>query len=1591
MLKIKKKPFFLSLFIFLIAFLIALPLFFSYFSGYFLKSYSKKIFSGEISYESLKFENGKIIAKNVIGSSDLFDIKIEEVFFKIKLNLPAFDVSSDILLIRPHVIVTNKKQIDLSDQNFWKGKKKLIKSKINVKDGKIELYEKNALVTKIHFNLEQKDFADTFFLNMGFDEKMEKRVGLQIKKENGAFLALLDFIKTPSKELFNFVSYFNDVHLKKMEGELNGNLTVKIDGSAKPSFLFDLSFLNLLLQESYTNKTIGVKKISIKGDSYSKAPKSILPKKFIPLKIKAEIEGGFLSSDNSLLEDVNGSFFYNPELGPNVTIKAMANIKGEKKECSLESRGYFNSKFCNWMDLNFSFSKERDSGIFLKLFEKKKDELLMQMKIDLDNEYFSFLHNILPEKLYSEFNILEGGLSLDGSVQIKDGLKKVVLENFLAKDIKFKVKAYDVSSKEISGSLDFDFADIDSTLSSSLMISGGNVLIGKDEIKDIKASVHLAKGFFEPSFLSCSYNDLKTSAKIDGNISEFVSNIEVKGPTKNILKNSNEQVLSVFSFKRKKEGGYFSGIVQLLGDQSKEENIVFGLNLKNFNFCDFKDSISSMWIRGENFVLEKWQGLFLKDIDLKGKVNFSAFLQNEKFCLQFQAKDFEYKTKDFLVKIEKIGSFEDVFFEKKNFVSFTYEKGLWNVDAPLLNGSYTMNSGLKFDCKNVKLLNHRGSVLFVIPEANSENLNLNGKVFFDFINNKLDIVTKSACGKVSDLSRFVSYFGLSVPAMEGTFESFDGGFYFSNSLKGQKPFDLKMSMAFKDLSYDICDYVHLSNAKMKMDFDAREDTLELENVEGLLKINKKSYNLICPLFSKKNKKLEYDLRIAKPTLDLLRIKGEASFGKNIDFVFDQKSHFLGEKFAASLKLDEKFAPYSFFEMSFDINKACALLDIDIGQKLEGIIKAKATLEKDFLKIEAKAADLLVGDKKIKSLFVNAEKDKEKFSIKELSLNDLKSSFSLEKKEGLLKIKDLLISHKNSFIEAEGTFVNSKVDLNLKNLKLDLEPSADFIKEFYYSDFLKNKLLIQGGGWISLWFKDFFPKIEADLDLKTSKFCYSGVWVENNGELNLCYSNEKGLNVSGLDLIFSSKDLDLSSLKSKFQYLSYDLKEKKWLLKGGYLYLPLSLMDHFQKNSSGSFKQMLYIAQNWLKIEKDLDLELDIEYENENFKSLSKEASIYLNGKKRDLKDLVIKVNKNECILDFKYLHENIYHEASHIFDFASLSGKLILGNESDPLSIFWSCEENNVIINKMLGNYFGLSVDMYLNDKKDRETYSLFGSIKVDFSKALSLMPQDVQTKLKMLQIAKGYEAGGNLSLFKSRPQFNSFEGKVIGKDFELFGLKLKTLFGNVKISPELLEIKGLKISDLAGVFFIPSIDLYKTEDSSWFFSVPKIEAYEIRPSLLKKVNDEESEMKPLVIKNFVVSKLKGKLNDTHSITGEGNFSFINSFKRGHSLFEIPSEVLGRIVGLDSELLVPVCGDVFYDIKDNKCSITKVNNVYSENGRSEFFLIGTPYMDFNGNLNIEIKMKQFVLFKITDKFIISIKGTLGKPELNLKKKKLFSD
>ena len=346
-----------------------------------------------------------------------------------------------------------------------------------------------------------------------------------------------------------------------------------------------------------------------------------------------------------------------------------------------------------------------------------------------------------------------------------------------------------------------------------------------------------------------------------------------------------------------------------------------------------------------------------------------------------------------------------------------------------------------------------------------------------------------------------------------------------------------------------------------------------------------------------------------------------------------------------------------------------------------------------------------------------------------------------------------------------------------------------------------------------------------------------------------------------------------------------------------------------------------------------------------------------------------------------------FHISTKIDFDDEIYGNLLVADEgSKPMIISWNFnEESGFKVQTVQGAICGM--DAYFHE--DLTTpMALVGTVKFDVAKLCRFIPDEIAHFFKEMEMGKGYELRGNLILDEENP---SFDGILGGKQFELLGYQMRTLLSHIYWSLNRVEIKDLKASDSAGIIKVDQLLLERSKNR-WELSIPTMKLLEFRPSLLSPLEGKQEEIKPLVIRELSMSKFRGWLDDIQTFTGMGYVHFINSFKRGHTVFDLPADFFGRIIGLDLELLIPVKGTLEYEVKDGKFFLSQLKETYSEGKRSKFFLVdkeGTPFVDFDGNLNIQIQMKQYVLFKITEAYILSIKGNVSKPNVSLERKKHF--
>lgn len=797
----------------------------------------------------------------------------------------------------------------------------------------------------------------------------------------------------------------------------------------------------------------------------------------------------------------------------------------------------------------------------------------------------------------------------------------------------------------------------------------------------------------------------------------------------------------------------------------------------------------------------------------------------------------------------------------------------------------------------------------------------------------------------------------------------------------------------------------LSNCRIEnasLELAATPEKISFFKIEGNGFYNQLNLHFACPLLIKTDRDWVFDFRFnhltgkKDPVWDLMRVAGNL---QGQTFLFDEeKSHFLG-------------VPLHFQKCELEGRGAFEACDLQFNLPWNALLAAEPFLHEwgipSFHQIplsgsaeirfryfregnsefSALGKDLQFQGKPLSFDFQAFEKEDGEWKIERCFFSDFSLNGQVKKENGIYRIGKGTGKWKNGLAaEFEGKIASSLLcDLSLSKVRIDLSQIGPLSSRFGLSlDRLEG--ILEGEGHFT-----YNGQVESDFDLVSSNLKAGSSLLENKGPIHLYFSSEKGVFFKGLDLQVLKPGFDFPWVDCKVDLLQYDFVRSHWILNHSRIRVPADFFVQLQKHPA---------LFQFFDEKQDLDLlaDLDCASDFSTFSCFMKEGFIPCGGEVRHIQDLQLEWNDKECKADFQAFHKGHTVQFGLDVDLGSaISGILqvqegtVAWGEENPLKIDWEYSpDNNLLIHSIEGAFGGVDASFYEEANQDGNT--LLGSVRVDFKALSDFIPSQIAEVFHELKMGSGYELKGRLKLKDKQAYFN---GLLLGKQVELFSYQFRTLLGQVDLSPQHVSISDLKISDHAGVMKIDRIWMGCTQENDpWTLLIPQISILEFRPSLLQKPGTEPGPVSPLVIRDLTLKDFKGILDDSKTYTAKGSLNFINSFKRETTVFDLPADVLSRIVGLDLELLIPVCGKVDFELKDRFFRLSELKEAFSQSHRSEFFLEKDPeeegpYMDLDGNLKILVKMKQFVLFKFTEAFLISIDGNLSDPQFSLQKKRRF--
>ncbi len=702
------------------------------------------------------------------------------------------------------------------------------------------------------------------------------------------------------------------------------------------------------------------------------------------------------------------------------------------------------------------------------------------------------------------------------------------------------------------------------------------------------------------------------------------------------------------------------------------------------------------------------------------------------------------------------------------------------------------------------------------------------------------------------------------------------------------------------------------------------------DVEGAMQVLHQEIPFRCPNLSKRGSCWQFDFRLTRPTWDLVRVMGQYDGQK---MRFDSKSHLLG----APLHFTP--SPFGEIDVSFKLPHSFLLAAAPFLGEWGVNVQKWPWVSDSEIQMHYQKEHSTIQWACEQMQFVAQQKGEE-WDVEIIS--DFRARATVRKGGQLLGQASWKTGVQIEFDgkvspTLQGTFLLPKIRLDLSQL-----PSYGA------------KGIVEGRGEIS-----YLDTLEAHFDCLVSQLQIEGHDLENRGPLHVDYSSLHGVKVRGIDV--------QGALSGQVDLLTCDALMSRWTFHHAQMHLPAIWLTH-------PFLSFLD-PENGLDVVADLEIASDLS----TFVCTMPEGLIPCAGAARVVADLHLFWGNRSCKATFRHKGELCRLR----FDVGDIvQGRLILGEQNHPLAIDWTYDRA-LYIQSCEGSFGGIEASFHAESPNH-----LIGSARIHFAQLSNWIPADIGEVFQEIKMGGGYELKGRLIIEGGLPHFR---GILAGKQHELFGCQFRTLLAQLDIDPDRVRIYDLKISDTAGSMKIEELLIASRENGPWTISIPQLTLFDVRPSLLQKPGEEVGPISPLVVRELVLKDFQGLLDEGNTYTATGHLHFINSYKRGETVFDYPVNMLSRIVGLDLELLIPVCGDLSFQLKEGRFTLTELAHAFSEGQRSEFFLEmdPPPTMDLDGNLQIFVKMKQFVLLKITESFLISIDGQLSDPQFHLQRRRFF--
>lgn len=1095
----------------------------------------------------------------------------------------------------------------------------------------------------------------------------------------------------------------------------------------------------------------------------------------------------------------------------------------------------------------------------------------------------------------------------------------------------------------------------------SLKLDAGRFTLKTATVADLYADLSISQGKFQEGNARALYNGMESTASFSGCLHEILAEIRVRGSWSDFcnLAGFNIPGSDPLEASLLVKGDLDAFSVSFCLPFAEEEKLLGSIFVDGFEVCEAS-------LAAKRFDFSRI------DPSWGGAADLSVSYRDAKWSGKVLGDDLFFKWKDAFVWIPTLET-SGVYENERLFASAKKVAG----EASLLGEAVPFTAALFLENRLLSVL---------LEEADFAGIDVAGECLFA-LEQKIPF-SFEATRLQGDLRGAAEHAGLDLSGkIESAFFCLDGASVEDPS---------SWNWAFSGRLFKVA-HQGLQDAEAFISADSKTGLLSLTDLKGGMQIGESKFP-IRGFAQYEEAGWRFDVRMEDRFRTLARLSGFAEReAPRISFQFDpEKSHVLGARLQVqecktgnekleTLKLASKVCFKDLRSWRGSLGKIDKRVKSLLDAPFEGTLAIEVDLRANALSLVRIEGEEAVWKGQGIPLQVALFQSGEKWKIEELQIGDFVGEANFFRTEDGWGIEGGALRYKEGAEVAVTGMIGPDLqcELSLESLCVKLQKSG-FEKIFGE---------VYGSGSVNVDWRDDF-RYEADLDLVVSPLAADSFLMENAKPLQLHFSKRQGLLIRGVDLKVRKPNWENSSLYGRIGLVQYDLAERRWHLHHSHLRLPTDSFALLLEKLGPAHPVAGILASLDPKNDLECYAELSFTDDFSHFSCSMKEGFIPFLGAVRHLQNVDLRYGKSEASIDFLALHQGNSIKIGASLDLDKLSGQLTFEDEGRPLeegeralAVKWEINPNKgFVIHSIEGSFGGIEASFH--EEVQEKGSSLIGSAKLDFEYLSSLISPRIGRVFNELKMGKGYELKGRFFYGLDWKEAH-FIGLLSGKNCELCGWQIRSLLSQIEIRPTLVRLFELKGSDAAGILKIDQLTMSQTGEDPWEIVMPNFKLLEFRPSLLKKIGREVGTVGPLVIRELEMTDFHGELEESITYTAKGSLSFINSFKREHTLFDLPSDVLGRIFGLDLELLIPVKGSITFDLKEGKFWLADLAGAYSEGKRSKFFLVKegvSPTIDLDGNVNILVKMKQYVLFKFTENFLLSIDGSLESPSYSLQKK-----